>query len=147
MPAFRPLLIDADRRPKCRRWGSQRIEFTNGNRYALSMAPEPAIQRKYPRIRAPKGMLVGWKSTGQTSTSWAGIMGLGGLYLHAANPPREGSTIELMFDLPTGQVRGRAIVRDSTPGKGMGIQFVQMKPEDRAKLNRFLSALEVSQQA
>ena len=109
------------------------------------MAPEPAIQRKYPRIRAPKGMLVGWKSTGQTSTSWAGIMGLGGLYLHAANPPREGSTIELIFDLPTGEVRGRAIVRNTTPGKGMGVQFVQMRPEDRAKLDRFLSGQKVSQ--
>jgi len=109
------------------------------------MAPEPAIQRKYPRIRAPKGMLVGWKSTGQTSTSWAGIMGLGGLYLHAANPPREGSAIELMFDLPTGEVRGRGIVRNATPGKGMGVQFVQMRPEDRAKLDRFLSGQKVSQ--
>jgi hypothetical protein len=108
------------------------------------MAPGPAIQRKYPRIRAPKGMLVGWKSIGQTSTSWAGIMGLGGLYLHAANPPRAGSTIELMFDLPTGEVRGRAIVRNVSPGKGMGVQFVQMRPEDRAKLDRFLSGQKVS---
>lgn len=74
-------------------------------------------------------------------------MGLGGLFLQAAQAPSDGSYIELIFDLPTGQVRGRAIVRDSRPGKGMGIQFVQMKPEDRAKLNRFLSALEVSQPA
>ncbi len=84
---------------------------------------------------------------GQTSASRAAIMGLGGLYLHAANPPREGSTIELIFDLPTGEVRGRAIVRNTTPGKGMGVQFVQMKPEDRAKLDRFLSRQEVSQKA
>ncbi len=66
-------------------------------------------------------------------------MGLGGFYLHAANPPSVGSTIELVCDLPTGEVRARAIVRSSTPGKGMGIQFVQMRPEDRAKLNRYLS--------
>ena len=107
------------------------------------MTSEPTIQRKYPRIRAPKGMLVGWKSTGQTSASRAGIMGLGSMYLQSANPPREGSTIELIFDLPTGEVRGRAIVRNVTPGKGMGVQFVQMRPEDRAKLDRFLSRQEV----
>jgi tetratricopeptide (TPR) repeat protein len=110
------------------------------------MAPESANRRKYPRIRAPKGMWVGWKSAGQTSTSRAETMGLGGLYLQAANPPRVGSTIELIFDLPTGQVRARAIVRRSTPGKGMGIQFVQMGPEDRAKLNQYLSRQEVSQE-
>ena len=111
------------------------------------MASETAKFRKYPRLRAPKGLWVAWKSSAQTTTSRAEVMGMGGLFLQAAQTPSDGSYIELIFDLPTGQVRGRAIVRDSTPGKGMGIQFVQMKPEDRAKLNRFLSALEVSQQA
>ena len=111
------------------------------------MSPETAKFRKYPRIRAPKGLWVAWKSSAQQTTSRAEVMGLGGLFLQAAQAPSDGSYIELIFDLPTGQVRGRAIVRDSKPGKGMGIQFVQMKPEDRAKLHRFLSALEVAPQA
>jgi tetratricopeptide (TPR) repeat protein len=92
-------------------------------------------------------MLVGWKSAGQTSTSRAENMGLGGLYLHVANPPSEGSSIELILDLPTGQFRARAIVRRVTLGKGMGVQFVQMKPEDRAKLHQYISRQEVSQKA
>jgi tetratricopeptide (TPR) repeat protein len=91
-------------------------------------------------------MWVAWKSSAQTTTSRAEVMGLGGLFLQAAQTPSDGSTIDLIFDLPTGQVRGRAIVRNSMPGKGMGIQFVQMKPEDRAKLHRFLSSAEVSAQ-
>ena len=103
------------------------------------MTPEPQVARRYPRIRAPKGMLVGWKSAGQTRATRLEIMGLGGLYLQAATPPSVGSTIELVLDLPTGEVRARAIVRSSMPQKGMGIQFVQMRPEDRAKLNRYLS--------
>lgn len=107
------------------------------------MAPKPADRRKYPRIRVPKGMWVGWKSAGQTSASRAWNMGLGGLYLLAANPPSKGATIELVFDLPTGEVRARAIVRSSMPARGMGIQFVQMRPEDRAKLSRYLSRQEV----
>jgi curved DNA-binding protein CbpA len=109
------------------------------------MTPEHPILRKYPRIRAPKGMLVGWKSAGQTTATRLVTMGLGGLYLHAANPPSIGSVIELIFELPTGEVRARAIVRTSTLGKGMGIQFVQMRPEDRAKLNRYLSRQNVAQ--
>jgi tetratricopeptide (TPR) repeat protein len=109
------------------------------------MAPELANHRKYPRIRARKGMWVGWKSFGQESTSPVETIGLGGLYLAAANPPSEGSTIELILELPTGMFRARAIVRRSTPGKGMGVQFVRMSPEDRAKLNQYLSQQEVSQ--
>ena len=111
------------------------------------MTTEPQVPRKYPRIRAPKGMLVGWKSAGQTTATRLEIMGLGGLYLHAANPPTVGSTIELVFDLPTGEVRARATVRSSMPQKGMGIQFVQMTPEDRAKLNRYLSRQSTSPEA
>jgi curved DNA-binding protein CbpA len=92
-------------------------------------------------------MLVGWKSSGQTTATRLEIMGLGGLYLHAANPPGIGSTIELVFDLPTGEVRARAIVRSSMPQKGMGIQFVHMRPEDRAKLDRYLSRQSASPDA
>jgi tetratricopeptide (TPR) repeat protein len=91
-------------------------------------------------------MWVTWKSADQTRTSRAEVLGLGGFFLRAKNPPSEGSTIELIFDLPNGQVCGRGIVRNSTPGKGMGIQFVQMKPEDRATLNWFLSRQRVSQE-
>jgi curved DNA-binding protein CbpA len=111
------------------------------------MTLEAQVPRRYPRIRAPKGILVGWKSAGQMTATRLEIMGLGGLYLHAANPPSVGSTIELVFDLPTGEVRARAIVRSSMPQKGMGIQFVHMRPEDRAKLDRYLSRQSASPDA
>ena len=142
---FLSLHIDANPHRKCRRWGAQRIDFTNGSQYPLSMLPEPATRRKYARVRAPERMWITWKSAGQTSTARAEVMGLGGFYLCAKKPPSEGSTIELIFDLPTGQVCGRGIVRNSTPGKGMGVQFVQLRPEDRVKLNQYLSRQEVSQ--
>lgn len=62
--------------------------------------------------------------------------------MHAANPAREGTTIDVILDLPTGQVYARAKVRRSTPAKGMGLQFVQMTPEDRVKLQRYLTTPE-----
>ncbi|HEY4741182.1 MAG TPA: DnaJ domain-containing protein [Candidatus Acidoferrales bacterium] len=107
---------------------------------------EPSNRRKYPRFRASKGMLVGWKSARQSSTSHAGTVSLGGIYLHAADPPVEGSPIELILELPTGQIRARAVVRNLKSGKGMGVQFIQMNPQDRAKLNKYLSLQEQSQQ-
>jgi curved DNA-binding protein CbpA len=89
-------------------------------------------------------MRVRWKSDGKTSASRLENVGLGGLYLHAANPAREGTMIDVILDLPTGQVYARAKVRRSTPAKGMGLQFIQMTPEDRAKLHKYLAAPEVS---
>ncbi|HEY6444304.1 MAG TPA: DnaJ domain-containing protein [Candidatus Acidoferrales bacterium] len=106
------------------------------------MAPEPTNRRKFPRIRA-KGMRVRWKSDGKTMASRLENVGLGGLYLHSANPANEDTMIDVVLDLPAGQVYARAKVRRSTPAKGMGLQFIQMTPEDRAKLHRYLAAPEV----
>ena len=33
------------------------------------------------------------------------------------------------------------MVRNSHPGKGMGVEFISMKPEDRARLHRLLRKL------
>jgi len=96
-------------------------------------------QRKYPRHKAPKGMFVGWKTAGRRMVSRADVIGMGGLFLHTTNPLEPGTYIELLFDLQAGEFRARAIVRDLSPGKGMGVQFVQMEPTARARLNQFLA--------
>jgi tetratricopeptide (TPR) repeat protein len=101
--------------------------------------PQSDPRRKNPRIKAPKNLLVGWKSPGYREVSHAETIALGGLFLHTSKPPAPGSVIELVFDLATGEIRARAVVRHATPGKGMGIQFVQMGAEERATLNRFLA--------
>jgi tetratricopeptide (TPR) repeat protein len=84
-------------------------------------------------------MHVAWKSSGQRTVSRAETVALGGLFLHTPEPPAEGTLIELLFDLKIGEIRARAIVRHSNPGRGMGVQFVQMQPADRARLDRFLA--------
>jgi hypothetical protein len=101
--------------------------------------PQSDPRRKNPRIKAPKNLLVGWKSPGYREVSHAETIALGGLFLHTSKPPAPGSMIELVFDLATGEIRARAVVRHATPGKGMGIQFVQMGADERARLNRFLA--------
>jgi tetratricopeptide (TPR) repeat protein len=125
-------------------YGELFCRYTLPAAHPLSMAPEPSNRRKHPRIRT-KGMRVRWKSDGKTIASRLENVGLGGLYLHAANPAHEGTMIDVVLDLPTGQVYTRAKVRRSTPAKGMGLQFIQMTPEDRAKLHRYLAAPEVSE--
>lgn len=70
---------------------------------------------------------------------------MGGLFLHTPTPLSPGSFIELLFDLKSGEIRARATVRHSAPGRGMGIQFVQMTPADRARLHQFLSKFEAAE--
>jgi len=108
---------------------------------------QSSTRRKHPRHKAPEGMLVGWRAAGKRAVSRANSVGMGGLFLHTSNPPSTGSILELLFDLKSGEVRARAIVRHSRPGHGMGVQFVQMQTADRARLNQFLSKYSVAQPA
>lgn len=96
-------------------------------------------RRKHPRVKAPKELHVAWKSAGYQTVSRAETIALGGLFLYTRKPPAAGSMVELAIDFSGGLIRARAVVRHTTPGKGMGVQFVQMAPENRAKLNQLLA--------
>jgi hypothetical protein len=47
----------------------------------------------------------------------------------------------VVFHVPGGEVCARAMVRNSHPGKGMGVEFTSMKPEDRARLHHLVQQL------
>jgi hypothetical protein len=47
----------------------------------------------------------------------------------------------VLLDVPTGEVRGRAVVQRSTPKEGMGVKFVAMQQEHRARFAQWLRHL------
>jgi hypothetical protein len=97
--------------------------------------------RRYARVGLPKGMLVAWEHSGIRKVSRVSVLALGGLFIPTANPPPVGDVIQLIFEVPGGDVRARATVRDSQQGKGMGVEFMAMSSEARARLNHLLKAL------
>jgi hypothetical protein len=70
---------------------------------------------------------------------------MGGVFLLVEQPLSPGTSIELIFDVPSGEVRARAVVRHGRPGRGMGVQFVHMRTEDRGRLHQFVKELEAKQ--
>ena len=50
--------------------------------------------------------------------------------------------IQFLIDIPGNGVRARAIVRDITPGKGMGVGIVARSQEDRARYFTFRNRLQ-----
>jgi PilZ domain len=97
--------------------------------------------RRYPRVGLPQGMLVAWQASGARMISRVGTLGLGGLFIRTVNPPGVGDIVKLFFEVPGGEVRARAVVRDSQPGRGMGVEFTAMGHEDRARLDRLVRRL------
>jgi tetratricopeptide (TPR) repeat protein len=70
---------------------------------------------------------------------------MGGVFLLGTQPLAPGTAIELIFDAPSGEVRARGLVRHGRPGVGMGVQFVHMGSDERARLHRFVQQLERDQ--
>jgi len=102
---------------------------------------ENANKRKYPRIKVPRSALVAWKVGTQKSVSPVENLALGGLFIRTKNPATSGATLQLVFNTPQGEVRVRAVVRNVTPGEGMGVAIVSMEQEDRGRLDRWLRQL------
>src|SRR4029077_16304472 len=98
-----------------------------------------------PRYRAPRELLVGWQGAGRRNVSNAEELGVGGVFLLVAPPLSAGTHVEMLFDVPSGEVRARAIVRHGRAGRGMGLQFVHMASNARARLYRFVQQLEKEQ--
>lgn len=97
--------------------------------------------RRYVRVELPKGMLVAWEHSGGRKTSRVKVLAVGGLFISTPEPPPVGEVIRLIFEVPNGEVRARAMIRDSQKGKGMGVEFTAMGQEARARLLRLMKIL------
>lgn len=89
----------------------------------------------------PKGMLIAWQHSGGRSVSRVATLGLGGVYIATPDPPAAGTLVKLVFDVPGGEVRARAIVKNVKAGKGMALVFIEMGYADRARLDQLLRKL------
>lgn len=97
--------------------------------------------RRYARVPLPKGTPVAWEHLGKRNVSRVSVLALGGLFIATPEPPPNGDSIKLLFEVPSGEVRARALVCDSQPGKGMGIEFTAMDPAARTRLLVLMKAL------
>jgi hypothetical protein len=85
---------------------------------------------------------VAWLSGTLRFVSRVETLSLGGLFILTKKTPETGTMIQFLIDIPGNGVRARAIVRDITPGKGMGVGIVAMSQEDRARYFTFLNRLQ-----
>lgn len=96
--------------------------------------------RRYPRITLSKGLKVAWQCDGRGEVGAASILGQGGLFVSAGAPPAAGTAVRLLFDGASGVILTNAVVRDSRPGKGMGLEFAVLDRETEQRLNALLAA-------
>jgi len=102
--------------------------------------------RQFPRLKPPKTILAAWRSGMQRDVSYVESLALGGIFLRTKKKVALRSLVQVLLDMPMGQVRGRGVVRRHQEHFGIAVQFIAMDPEDRGRLVRQLRDLELSAQ-
>ena len=98
-------------------------------------------RRRYPRVVAPKTVVVAWQSGTRRSVSYMESIALGGLFVLTGHPVPIRSMVKVLMDLQFGEVRARGVVRRVMPTRGMAVEFIAMTQEDRARLNKALQPM------
>jgi len=98
-------------------------------------------QRRYPRVKPPKTVVVAWQAGTRRGVSFVDNLGVGGLFVRTKERVPLRCLVQVLLDLPVGQVRCRAIVRRVREGQGMAVQFIAMDPTDRARLFQQMKSL------
>jgi len=97
--------------------------------------------RRYSRFDINPGMPVAWRMADKAVAARATGVSLGGLFIQTAEPPASGTFLQILVKAPAGDVRARAAVRRVEIGRGMGVEFIAMSMDDRARLNSYLKSL------
>ena len=93
-------------------------------------------QRAYPRIKPQSSVLIAWRSGMQREVSYVEDLAIGGVFLRTKKKVAIRSLVQVLLDMPLGQVRGRGVVRRHQEHYGIAVQFIAMDPEDRGRLIR-----------
>ena len=72
----------------------------------------------------------------QRDVSYVENLALGGVFLRTKKKVAIRSLVQILLDMPIGQVRGRGVVRRYQEHYGIAVQFIAMDPEDRGRLVR-----------
>lgn len=95
-------------------------------------------------------LLVAYRTVDGFITDWAVNISRGGIFINTRNPLAVGSVVRLIVSLPdaafpfdlTGRViRTHAYDPESDEMAGMGIEFMDVDEEKRARLERFVDRL------
>src|SRR5215469_5386127 len=95
-------------------------------------------------------LLVAYRSMDGFITDWAVNISRGGMFINTRNPLAVGTTVRLIISLPdtafpfdlTGRVtRVAEFNNPSNQVPGMGIEFVDVDDEKRARIERFVERL------
>jgi hypothetical protein len=105
------------------------------------MSENPKSKRRYQRIPTPKGLWVAWQHNNGQDVSRVRDLNVGGLFVATPAALPEGSVVQILLSVPEGEIRSQAVVRNVSPGEGMGVEFKDIPAQDADRLERLVTRL------
>jgi hypothetical protein len=116
------------------------LESHSGN-IALPQNPASADKRKSPRYRCEGSARI--QEVGKPTATWAKFadISMHGCYVETATPLRLGTSLTLKLDANNFRIEATGEVRVVYSGLGMGVSFIKMSDEDRARLRELVRSI------
>jgi len=116
------------------------------------ITPSPAVdeygrhspstdRRKHPRLKCT--ISVELNPEGQAAPIWtkASELGMGGCFVEMPIPLKAGTKLKIGLWIKDEKLRLSGKVVSSRPGFGIGVQFLEVSPEDHARLAKYLQSI------
>jgi hypothetical protein len=84
---------------------------------------------------------VSWNGGGQQGVSRVRELNIGGLFVTTPDPPPVSTPLTLLLSVPEGEIRTGAVVRNTFPGEGMGVEFMDMGQESAVRVHILIARL------
>ncbi|MGA9592776.1 MAG: PilZ domain-containing protein [Candidatus Acidiferrales bacterium] len=101
--------------------------------------------RRHPRIPTPQGVWVAWQDVdspnAKQTVSRVSDLNVGGLFVTTTEVRPHGAIVSVLLSVPEGEIRATAVVRNSIPGQGMGVEFTEMSQQDSARIHLLVTRL------
>jgi hypothetical protein len=98
-------------------------------------------RRKDRRVPTPTGMWVSWRFGKQRYTSRVLDFSASGAFIVTNDVVAVGTPLKLIFAMVEGELKLEAVVRNSRPGNGMGVQFNSVGGKELAMILKALKRL------
>jgi hypothetical protein len=98
-------------------------------------------RRKYPRLKCVNSVELQAQGEGAPIWGKAVDLSVGGCFIEMPMPLKDGTKLRIGLWIKDTKLWTTARVASSRPGFGIGVQFIEMSPEDTEKLREFLRSI------
>jgi PilZ domain len=110
--------------------------------YSAAQPAHPADHRRAIRLNCKGGARV--QEVGKPAGQFATLadISIGGCYIETVSPLPPNTTIDVCLDMNGIRVESRAIVKIMHPNVGMGVEFRELRPEQRSKVQMMMASIQ-----